>query len=130
MEELISMVMRDVAGVPRIAAEVVRDGEFAVVSADVDWMGIQRGMFEHLFESFVSPTPMRVNSFRHEVLIVAVSDGMLTHGVAGSFAKGLSVEEVPSRLAMSLDKAARTLIWRFSESSWVRKQSAEVSSTE
>ena len=42
MEELISLVMRDVCGLGRIKARVARDGDFAMVCADADWMVTER----------------------------------------------------------------------------------------
>jgi hypothetical protein len=113
MEELVSMVMRDVSGQRQIKAELVREGTFAMVSANVDWMATDRAAFEELFDRFVIPTPTVVNSFRSEVVLVAVCEGVFTQGTVGDFATGIGFEDVPGSLKERTSVAARTLIWRF-----------------
>jgi len=112
MEELISCVMSDVSGVGNIKAKLVRSGNFAGVSADVDWMYTERAAFGDLFERFVIPTPMRPNSHRAEVLLVSVCSGLLTQGQAGDFSIRLTWEDVPNAIRVEAG-SARILIWRF-----------------
>ncbi|HEY1710594.1 MAG TPA: hypothetical protein VGG10_20155 [Rhizomicrobium sp.] len=111
--QLVSRVMEDIAGIPGIVSEVLNIGPFTMVAADWDWMITDQAKFEELFERFVIPTPMRPNSYRAEILLVAVCDGVITQGRCGSFALSLSSAELPAEMAEKLVSSARALVWRF-----------------
>ena len=114
MPQLISMVLQDVGGLPSVKSGVWRDGAFAMVCADVDWMATERAPLEHLFERFVLPTPVRVNGCRSEVLIAAVSDAFAVRGQP-SFSQGMTAADAPSEMVKRAANAARALIWKFTE---------------
>lgn len=115
MSQLISLVLRDAACFEHFTVQIHRDGPYAMVSSDCDWMATERARLEELFDRFVLPLPARPNSHRSEVLLIAVCEGVLTLGASGNFSSGLKITDVPAALASLARTAVRAFIWKFEE---------------
>ena len=115
MSELISLVSRDVASFKQFKVQIHRDGPYAMITSDCDWMVTERATLEELFDRFVLPSSARPNSHRSEVLLSAVCEGVLALGMNGNFSSGLEITEVPATMAEIAVSAVRALIWKFEE---------------
>lgn len=111
--QLLSAVLMDLAEHKGFRAEVIRDGDFCLVGADVDWLITDRAPFEALFSRFVIPNARGPNTFRAEVLLAAVCEGILTLGHGENYSQRLSVSELPSSISAAAKGKVRTLIWKF-----------------
>jgi hypothetical protein len=111
-EELLEAVLRDVRGRTQ-SHTLLEEGRFHLVAADVDWLETPDAGVMDLFHRFVVPTPMVPNSHRAEVLLNAVSEGVITEGPAGNFARALALRDLPERLWAEARRATRFLAWRF-----------------
>jgi hypothetical protein len=111
MAELISRVARD-AALPPAKVEIQREGDFALVCADVDWMPAKDGSIEYLFTSFNDPARRQATFFRGEILIAAVAECFVAIGEP-AFASGMTLTDAPAVLRERAERAARALIWKF-----------------
>lgn len=112
MSALLAGVVSDASDAGCCAIEVRRCGPWGMVCGDVDWMEPGAFEFTDLFDRFVSHPGRLKTDFRAEILVVAVADGVLTAGKAGEFASGLTLDDLPPRMARMMLMSARSIVWR------------------
>ena len=112
MDELVSLVVRDVALQSAFRCEIYREDRFALVISDHDWLKTPNATVAQLFDRFVIPPSGRPNCHRAEVLLAAVCSGVMTIGVSGDFSRSLDGSELPPPLAAKTGLGARMLAWK------------------
>jgi hypothetical protein len=92
--------------------EVLCDGDWRLVAADVDWMDLPERSVAELFDRFINCPEKGANMFRAEVLIRAAASALWTIGPAGEFSHNLKPDEIPAAFVEVAQNAARTIVWR------------------
>jgi hypothetical protein len=111
-EALTNLVVLDVLEAGASDIQIKLDGGFVGVSADVDWMRSQVADFDALFRRIV-PSCKRQNGFRAEVVLMAVSSGLLAFGHGPTFQANLLELDIPLSLRNMNGADRRVLVWRF-----------------
>jgi hypothetical protein len=94
--------------------KVLREGDWCMVAADVDWMDLPERPVAELFDRFINSPQKGTNMFRAEVLVRASASRVWTTGRAGEFSHKLASDQVPEAFATTARNAARTIVWRLS----------------
>lgn len=112
--QLLAAVLTDLSEHAGLHAEVIQEGSFTFVGANVDWLRTERAPFEELFVRFVTSNARAPNTFRAEVLLAATCDGVLVLGEGKEHSQGLTLNGVPASIARATQTKIRSLIWKFS----------------
>src|SRR5688572_28959508 len=110
--QLLAAGLTDLSEHAGLHAEIIQEGGFAFVGANVDWLKTERAPFEELFVRFVTSNARAPNTFRAEVLLAAMCDGILVLGEGTEYSKGLTLK-VPASIARATQSKIRSLIWKF-----------------
>jgi hypothetical protein len=111
--QLLAAVLTDLSEHTGFHAEVIQEGSFTFVGANVDWLKTDRVPFEELFVRFVTSNARAPNTFRAEVLLAAVCEGILVLGEGAAYSQGLTLERLPPTIASSAKTKLRSLVWKF-----------------
>lgn len=112
--QLLAAVLTDLSEHEGLYAEIIQEGGFTFVGANVDWLKTNRAPFEELFVRFVTSNVRAPNTFRAEVLLAAMCDGILVLGEGTEYSKDLTLKGVPASIARATQSKTRSLIWKFS----------------